>query len=101
MASPTACSVRLLLLLASLLSARAVEQSSGTNLVLYSIDTVVYPEAVCNDNSPSGVREASSCACSCLTHGQFYFAPATDPDKANLWLVYLQVWVVGVCSGCV
>ena len=50
---------RLLLLLASLLSsAGAVEQSSGTNLVLYSLDTDVYPEAVCNDNSPSGVRPA-------------------------------------------
>jgi Pectinacetylesterase len=40
--------------------------------VLY--DNATYPDAVCNDGSPSG----------------FYILPATDPAKADLWVVVLE-----------
>lgn len=50
---------------------RGADQESGTELFLY---TLWDPAALCNDGSQAG----------------YYFAPATEPTKSNLWLVYLQ-----------
>lgn len=97
-----ACHVALLALCLAVLSpraARSAEQSTGTDLLLYRVYSD--PLAVCNDGSPGAPPRgpAALCKLAALTLAGaplllflagYYFSPANDTTKSNLWLIYLE-----------
>jgi Pectinacetylesterase len=47
---------------------------TGTELTRVTVDTVTFPEAVCNDGTPA----------------VFYYGAATKPEDRNKWIIFLQ-----------
>jgi len=78
----------------------AMEQKTGSLLLMYRVYSD--PLAVCNDGSPGALRTRRSFAAGPrpslrrLTlpprsfSAGFYFSPANDTEKSNLWLIYLE-----------
>jgi hypothetical protein len=47
---------------------------AGTDLTRYTVDTTVFPEAVCNDGTPA----------------VFYYAPSSKAADRDKWIIFLQ-----------